>query len=363
VHKEVQHRNNGVKIIHVTESLGGGVLNSLIGLIGNQVSDGYPTEIHYVERFDTPSIDELKNLFGQQTIIMTYGKSNLINIVKLFKKIKISTNEMCIIHLHSSKAGLVGRLMLRKHLSKTLYSPHAFAFTRRDIPGAMRTIYRMLEYFSDQVSNYKTLGVSKHESLLASNLNFRNVETLYNYISDPVLEFGLTLSPCDRRIFDVCNLARISPQKNPARFSRIFRVMQGPGKWIWIGAGESNYIENNFDIEVTEWKSRSDSMKYLNNSKIFLSTSDWEGLSVSLIEAQMMGLPAIAWDIPSNREIIQNGESGYLCSTENEMALRIQEILNDTQLWKYLSKNARSNAILNFERSHNLHAWKIAYFE
>lgn len=104
-------------------------------------------------------------------------------------------------------------------------------------------------------------------------------------------------------------------------------------------------------------------MKYLNNSKIFLSTSDWEGLSVSLIEAQMMGLPAIAWDIPSNREIIQDGESGYLCSTENEMALRIQEILNDIQLWKYLSENARSNAILNFERSHNLNAWKIAYFE
>jgi hypothetical protein len=362
VDKEAQHKHNQTRIIHVTESLGGGVLSSLIGLIGNQVSDGFQTEVHYVERFDTPSVEELNNLIGQKTTLISYGKSNLFNLAQLFNELKASTNEICVIHLHSSKAGLVGRLMLRNHRSTLLYSPHAFAFTRKDVSRALRNIYRFLEYLSDKASNCKTLGVSKHESFLASNLNFRNIDTLYNYISDPILEFGLSVSPCNARRFDVCNLARMSPQKNPARFSRIFRILHSPGKWVWIGAGESDSMRKNSGIEITGWKSRSESMNYLNNSKIFLSTSDWEGLSVSLIEAQMMGLPAIAWDIPSNREVIRNGESGYLCSSENEIALRIQEILSNVQLWNYLSHNARSNAILSFERSKNIHAWKSAYF-
>ena len=361
--QEVQQKNNQTKIIHVTESLGGGVLNSLIGLIRNQISDGFQTEVRYVRRSDTPSKEELNLLIGQQTTLNDYGKSNLFNLVRLFRDLRKSPHPLCVIHLHSSKAGLVGRLMLRSKLSKVIYSPHAFAFTRRDIPQLVRVLYRALEFLADKTSNCKTIGVSKHESFLASNLKFRNVKTLYNYISDPLQEFGLSSSPLVARQFDVCNLARISAQKNPERFIRIFRRMGSQGQWIWIGAGESSWMKKNSDIIITDWKSRIESMKYLNSSKIFLSTSDWEGLSVSLIEAQMMGLPSIAWDIPSNREIIQHGESGYLCLSEDEIANRIQEILSDNQLWERLSKNARDNAIVKFERSKNLEAWKLAYFE
>ncbi len=361
--KLTQQNETQTKIIHVTESLGGGVLNSLIGLIKNQVSAGFKTEIHYVERTDTPSVEELRRIIGKNTLLVSYGKSNLLNLAKLMYELRASSSLIRVIHLHSSKAGLLGRFMLRNNISIVLYTPHAFAFTRKDISAAIRTIYCLLEYLSDKASNCKTLGVSKHESSLAYKLKFRNVDTLYNYISDPILEFGLFLSPFDAREYDVCNLARISPQKNPGRFSRIFRIVQNPGKWVWIGEGQSNSMDKCPEIKITGWQTRGDSMRYLNNSKIFLSTSDWEGLSMSLIEAQMIGLPAIAWDLPSNREIIQNGETGYLCSTENEIAFRVQEILRDVKLWEYLSQNARRKAIINFERSENLDAWKNAYFD
>ncbi len=354
--------NSNLRIIHITESLGGGVLNSMIGLIETQNLDNCHTEIHYVARSDTPTLNELKDLFGKQTKLTCHGRSNLTNLISLFKVIKNSHSDSDIIHLHSSKAGLLGRIMLRK-VSNLFYSPHAFAFTRKDISTILRVLYRWLEYLSDRGSNCKTLGVSKHESLLATQLKFHEVATLYNFIADPVLQFEISIATYDMRSIDVCNLARFSAQKNPERFSRVHGMMSNPGKWVWIGAGNSQSFKNKTDLEITGWKSRTDSMKYLNNSKVFLSTSDWEGLSMSLIEAQMMGLPAIAWDIPSNREIILNGESGYLCTSETEMALRIYQILSDKSLWNYLSLNARKNAISNFEKSNNKQAWKIAYFE
>ena len=45
---------------------------------------------------------------------------------------------------------------------------------------------------------------------------------------------------------------------------------------------------------------------------VVLSTSDNEGMPVALIEAQFAGLPVVASDVGSNREVIEDGESGFL---------------------------------------------------
>lgn len=53
--------------------------------------------------------------------------------------------------------------------------------------------------------------------------------------------------------------------------------------------------------------------KYIQRSHAFLSTSEWEGLPCSLIEAQALGVPVLASDCPSGpREILMDGTAGVL---------------------------------------------------
>ena len=52
---------------------------------------------------------------------------------------------------------------------------------------------------------------------------------------------------------------------------------------------------------------------YYHSADIYISCSEVDGSSVSLLEAMGTGLPAVVSDIPSNREWIEPDQSGWLC--------------------------------------------------
>ena len=55
---------------------------------------------------------------------------------------------------------------------------------------------------------------------------------------------------------------------------------------------------------------------------IYLMTSLWEGLPLSLIEALALGKPVIATDVGGNAEVIQQGENGFIVEPQNVSAIR-----------------------------------------
>ncbi len=62
---------------------------------------------------------------------------------------------------------------------------------------------------------------------------------------------------------------------------------------------------------------RSDILRFYRASDYFVLPSHAEGLSNALLEAMSCGLTAIASDIPSNREVMEDGKDGFLFSFEN----------------------------------------------
>lgn len=87
----------------------------------------------------------------------------------------------------------------------------------------------------------------------------------------------------------------------------------------------------------------------INDAKIFVMTSDFEGMPNSLMEAMAMGLPVISTDCPAGgpRELIKNNYNGVLVETGdiNELANKLNELLNSDNLRMQLGNNARE--ILN----------------
>lgn len=82
-------------------------------------------------------------------------------------------------------------------------------------------------------------------------------------------------------------------------------------------------------------------------SSIYAMTSRYEGLPMVLIEAQTMGLPIVAFACPCGpRDIVQEGESGYLTELGDEtlFAQRLSTLIRDEALRRRLGAAAREHA-------------------
>lgn len=67
---------------------------------------------------------------------------------------------------------------------------------------------------------------------------------------------------------------------------------------------------------------RADVPQLLGILDLFWIASDFEGLSNSLMEAMAAGLPVIASDIPPNRELVVDGETGFLVKVGDRVAFQ-----------------------------------------
>ena len=91
----------------------------------------------------------------------------------------------------------------------------------------------------------------------------------------------------------------------------------------------------------------------LSQADIYVSTSLYDGTSVSLLEAMGSGAFPVVTDIPSNREWITDAENGFLVPTENEdiLARKIVDAIRNKEL---LVKASGKNRELIEHRAH----WK-----
>ena len=81
---------------------------------------------------------------------------------------------------------------------------------------------------------------------------------------------------------------------------------------------------------------RSDIVKILSITDIYLASSLREGLPVNVMEAMYMGLPIIAVDNRGHRELVQHNENGFIVeqnsAMENNMSNYLNLLVNDKHL-------------------------------
>jgi glycosyltransferase involved in cell wall biosynthesis len=89
--------------------------------------------------------------------------------------------------------------------------------------------------------------------------------------------------------------------------------------------------------------------KILNQARVYILPSYFEGHPKTLLEAMSCGLPCIGSDITGIKEDIQHLVTGYLCMTDfKSIAEAIVTLLSDESLQRKLGKNARNYIIENY---------------
>jgi glycosyltransferase involved in cell wall biosynthesis len=89
---------------------------------------------------------------------------------------------------------------------------------------------------------------------------------------------------------------------------------------------------------------------YYQQSKCYVSTSLYEGLPGTCLEAMAMNLPVVAWDFLFYQGLIKHGETGYLVEPNNIdlMKSTIIELLSNDELRQAMQLKIRANIMANY---------------
>lgn len=122
-------------------------------------------------------------------------------------------------------------------------------------------------------------------------------------------------------ILRVVAVGRFVPEKDYVTWCRAIRRVKDAGVevratiigWGAEEAGVRGLMANlGLDGDVTILPGNSDVRKTLYASNVYLSTSRFEGVSNSILEAMNAALPVVATDVGDNRYMLSDGKSGYL---------------------------------------------------
>lgn len=322
---------NKLKLLYIVEAMGGGVFTYIVDLT-NALADRYSIYIAFAIRIQTPS--DYKRYFDKRIHLLEVEELTRsidpVNDLKAFLKIKRIAKEIQpdIIHLHSSKAGTLGRWAFNGYKIPILYTPHGYSFLMSNQSKLKRIIYKMIEALSaKRYCTTVSCSRSEHEETLKLTKRAVYVDNSINMIQLQKLIDSIDIEE-KKQPFTVFTLGRICSQKNPALFNTIATMMPDI-HFLWIGDGELREQLTAPNIEVTGWLERSRALQKALEADAFLLPSLWEGMPISLLESMFMRKPCIVSDVIGNHDVIHNGKNGYVCSEVSEFKESIEKCKSD----------------------------------
>ncbi|MGB4100365.1 MAG: glycosyltransferase [Alphaproteobacteria bacterium] len=284
------------KILHVTESLGGGVATALRGYVQSA-----PDHQHYLlaaKRDGThDKMTWLQNLAGLEELPREFFPA-IKRIRAVYKKIMPD-----LVHLHSSFAGGYGRLALLPR-RKVIYTPHCFAFERCDISKTQKIIYRLAEHILSTRS-YMIAATSPRELDLAELLAFtQDTMILPNapHLSAAIKEQRENYRPGKK--LKIVMVGRISPQKDPAFFLDtviMAKERRLEADFIWLGGGDPTWEDKlrAAGVSVSGWLEQDEALRRMAACDIYFHTAAWESCPLSVLEAAALDMLMVCRDCPA----------------------------------------------------------------
>lgn len=252
----------------------------------------------------------------------------VIDFLKIYWKYKPD-----IVHLHSSKAGMLGRMAFPSR--KVIYTVHGF--------DSIRLAYRKflpIERFMQRACK-AIVGVSRYdERHLKEEGITHNVSVVYNGIRklQPLNEDPFAI--IDGYKAKILCIARLSPQKNSELFMEISRCLPDYA-FIWIG--NQHKVVGDLPENVFFMGNLPNAGAYNQFVDLFILPSNYEGLPMVIIEAMSFGKPIVASNVGGISEIVNDGYNGY--ALENNASLfvdKIKFILENKSVYESFSINSKN---------------------
>ena len=271
-----------------------------------------------------------------------------------------------LINTHTAKAGVLGRIAALSLGSKRPYIVHTIH--GHLLYGYFGRIGRMLVILFERfLANRTDMLLFAGERVLRDCLAEGIGKNCQTYVVRPGVRPPLKLTRLEARAnlglerigSNVCVgwLARIAPIKRLDRVLGVAALL--PHITFLIGGGGedlSKYKETAPDnCFFLGWV---DPSNFWNSCDIALLTSDNEALPISLIEAQLLSIPAVTTPAGSAIEVVKHNHSGLVADFSIQgLAAAIEKLVNSVSLRAKMGKNAEHDAteIFSLERQFRDH--------
>lgn len=251
-----------------------------------------------------------------------------------------------VLHAHTAKAGLVGRIAAKAARVPAVFTAHGWQFAPR-IPWSQRLLVAPSEWLTGYWSSH-IITVCESDRLMARKLRVGSDErmTVVNYGIPDVAERA---DPCEADPPTLIMVARFAPQKAQDHLLRALAEVKAPFRLRFVGDGpleahaRADAARLGLDDRVEFLGLRDDIPSLLAQASIFVLATNWEGLPISILEANRAGLPVIASDVAGVAEGVVDGMTGFVVPAGDDAALRdrILTLLVDAELRKKMGDAAR----------------------
>jgi glycosyltransferase involved in cell wall biosynthesis len=250
-------------------------------------------------------------------------------ITSIYASIK---NKSDLIHIHwAIPTGLIGTWV-----GSILGKPLVVTIHGSDLRMAMEksgVIRKIFIYVCRRAGRLNCVSQEQKKEMISLGFEREQISVIPMGVDEAFLESGKNRKDKDnRKPFTILSNRNLLPIYNVSLLIRAIPiVLKEEPETTFLIAGEGpEKINLKSEVESLNGGSsvrflgrvpHQEMPHLLSHSDIYVSTSFYDGTSVSLLEALASGAFPIVTDIPSNREWIVNGENGFLVPPEEERTL------------------------------------------
>lgn len=260
-----------------------------------------------------------------------------------------------VIHCHSAKGGMIGRIAGFITGTPTLYTAHAFSFLSSG-NKLVRFIYKMMERCT-RFNAYLLACSETERSLGLQTIGYNKKKALVwrNAVPEPILKEEEVSLHIPSHPY-LCYIGRPSYQKNPLfvvdMFAKVHSVLPDV-RFYLLGVGYHSpdlesmqkairklHLESYFFM--MPWVNHNDAMAFVKHSIFYVSVSRYEGLPLSVIEAMALGKCIVASDVVGNQDCVWDKVNGRLLSLNADFfANEICKLIGDPLTVDKMGKESR----------------------
>lgn len=338
-------------IVHVVESFAAGTFRVLQTITNAQVADGHRVCIFYSLREETPVNWQAQ--FDGRIMVKPLPMTRRLAPLKDLQALKqlflqLRTLRPDIVHLHSSKAGALGRIcsLLLKG-PRWFFSPHGLSFLQSEKQGKVHRFYLWIERLLAHAPA-TIIACSPSEAVLVEQYLHRKAVLVCNGIDATLVT---ERSPIKNQVCSIGSAGRLTLARNPGLFAWLAESMAGCGvSFFWLGGGGAidELQLRKAGVQVSGWLEHEQVLEQMSHLDIYVQPSLWEGLPIAVLEAMATGLPVLVSDVVGNRDLIQHERTGLIAAKPADFLNALERLVKNPDLRARLGAAARAEVLEHY---------------